>query len=265
MSFDGIGLREFVAYDQHFYAATALIGTFVAAQVLFWSMRRPRWAEAIAAAQGIVPPFINVIGVLFGLTLAFIANDAWSAHERALDGVRREADALRNLQIFAQKLPDPEQARLRGVLIDYARSAAAEWPLLAGRTASPEAARTADALLSLLAARPIEDAVGASLSAIMLGQGVEARENRQMRLALSQTHINPLKWLGMALLGLATMISVAAAHIGAPRAAAFAVALFAIAAAPMAAIVLAQSNPFAPPMAVAPAPFLELIEAATPN
>lgn len=43
--------------------------------------------------EGVAPPFINIVGVLFALTLAFLANDTWSAHDRAMGAVYREADA----------------------------------------------------------------------------------------------------------------------------------------------------------------------------
>jgi cytosine/adenosine deaminase-related metal-dependent hydrolase len=84
----------------------------------------------------------------------------------------------------------------------------------------------------------------------------EVRDSRDQRIALSQTHVNPLKWLGMAFLGLVTMLSVAAVHVEQPRAALVAILLFAAAAAPTAAIVLVQGNPFQQPTTVSPAPII---------
>lgn len=71
-----------------------MAGTFVQVWAIGWVMRTPRWAPWVHSLRGVVPPFINIIGVLFGLTLAFLANDTWSAHDRATNAVYKEADAL---------------------------------------------------------------------------------------------------------------------------------------------------------------------------
>ena len=92
----------------------------------------------------------------------------------------------------------------------------------------------------------------------MLRQVVDVRDSRDQRIGLSQTHVNPLKWLGMAFLGFVTMLSVAVVHVEHPRAALVAIWLFALAAAPTAAIVLVQGNPFQQPTTVSPAPIAAL-------
>lgn len=122
------------------------------------------WANSL---QGVAPPFINILGVLFGLTLAILANDTWSARDQATRAVYREADALLGLiasEAFAQNTTDNVQA-------------------------------------------------------LMLNKISEARDERDQRVALSQTHVNPLKWLGMGFLGLLTLLSIAIVHIDKPRAA----------------------------------------------
>jgi len=90
---------------------------------------------------------------------------------------------------------------------------------------------------------------------------MQIRQSRDERIALSQTHVNPLKWLGMAFLGFLTMISVAAVHIGAPRAMILSVSLFALAAAPTAVIVLIHGNPFQGFAAVSEAPIAAALRA----
>jgi hypothetical protein len=85
------------------------------------------------------------------------------------------------------------------------------------------------------------------------------RDERDQRVALSQTHVNPLKWCGMAFLGMLTLLSIAVVHVDRPRAAFVAVVLFALAAAPTAAIVLIQGNPFQHPTDVTPGPIKEAV------
>ena len=241
-------------YDHYGYALIAIFGTFAAVAVIHWLMKRSPWAAWIRTLNGVVPPFINIIGVLFGLTLAFLANDTWNAHDRAMNAVYKEADALRSLVVLANQLEDPQRSQLRDALIDYANASAGEWPLLAQRQSSPEVRAKADGLLIMLGKPTIAKAASDNVQALMLRKVTDIRDDRNQRIGLSQTHINPLKWLGMAFLGLLTLLSVAIVHADNPRAAFVAIMLFALAAAPTAAIVLVQGNPFQEPSSVSPAP-----------
>ena len=249
-----MALSNLHTYDHYGYALVAVLGSILAVALVAWLMQRSRWAGWIQSLQGVVPPFINIIGVLFGLTLAFLANDTWSAHDRAMGAVYREADALRILSTLSGKLAEPVRSRLRAAIGGYAQASAAEWPELARRSASREVGERADTLLTLLASREVAEAAGSNVQALMLKKVSEIRDDRDLRIALSQTHVNPLKWLGMAFLGLLTLISVAVVHADRPRAGIVAVILFALAAAPTAAIVLVQGNPFQQPSSVTAAP-----------
>lgn len=241
-------------YDHYGYALVAVFGTFLAVHAIHRFMVSPRFAPWVHSLRGVVPPFINIIGVLFGLTLAFLANDTWSAHDRAVNAVHKEADAVRSLYVLAETLDAPMRERLQRALGEYAEASIAEWASLAQRQVSPEVNRKADAFLALLSGRELTQAAGDSLQALMLRKAMDIRDQRELRIGLSQTHVNPLKWLGMAFLGFVTLLSVAVVHAENARAAFAAILLFALAAAPTAAIVLVQGNPFQQPLAVSPAP-----------
>ncbi len=241
-------------YDHYAYAFVAVGGTFAAVWVIGWLMQHPRWSPWVHSLRGVVPPFINIIGVLFGLTLAFLANDTWSAHDRAMNAVYKEADALRSLMVFSGKLPEPMGTQFRADLANYANASADEWTNLAHRTSSPAVSARADHLLTTIGSAGMLTAVGDNVQALMLRKASDIRDERDLRIGLSQTHINPLKWLGMAFLGLVTLISVAVVHAENARAAMVAILLFALAAAPTAAIVLIQGNPFQQPSSVSPDP-----------
>ena len=88
---------------------------------------------------------------------------------------------------------------------------------------------------------------------------VTLRASRDQRIGLSQTHVNPLKWLGMAFVGFLTLLAVWVAHADNAKAALVAIVLFACAAAPTSVIVLIHGNPFQPPSAVSPAPIVEAL------
>lgn len=190
--------------------------------------------------------------MLFGLTLAFLANDTWSSHDRAINAVYKEADALRSLLALASNLEAPLKREVEGALTDYASATVEEWPRLAGRAISQEVGAKGDALLRLVAGRAMAGVAGASVQSLMLQRVTDLRNERDLWIGLSQTHINPLKWLGMAFLGLLTLLSVAVIHVENPCAV--------LAAAPTAAIVLLQGNPFLQPFAVTPAPIIAVLD-----
>ncbi len=248
-------------YDYYLFALAALLGTLAAAVILIRMLESRRWAAQVARMAGVVPPFINVLGVLFGLTLAFLANDTWNAHDRALSAVDREADALRAIVILASHLPAGDSTRVHAAVRTYARAAVTEWPLLSQRSSSADAAAAADNLLAVLSEPRLLAANDSAVSSQEIALALVVRDGRETRLALSQTHVNPLKWAGMAALGFLTMISVAVVHVGAPRAMRLAVAIFALASAPTAVIVLVHGNPFQQPAAVLPTPLTAILAA----
>lgn len=246
------GAHDLPAYDHYGYALLVVAGTLAAVLAVHWVLHRPAFAERVRSLKGVAPPFINIIGVVFGLTLAFLANDTWSAHDRALSAVYVEADALHSASVLSQQLPAAQRAEVQQALQQYAQAAADEWPMLARREVSRDVSARADALLSLLARRDMAELAGSNVQALMLAKASQIRDQRDLRISLSQTHVNPLKWLGMAFLGFLTLLSIAVVHVEQPRAAVVGVVLFALAAAPTAAIVLIQGNPFQQPTAVSP-------------
>lgn len=248
---------DWAAYDHFGLAAIVLAGTLVASWILSAFIFSEKNRTFLHSIRGVAPPFINIIGTLFALTLAFLANDTWSAHDRATNAVYREADSLKAILSLTLELPEAERTAVHGAVADYARSAVeAEWPLLSHRQADPGTAARLDRLLILVSKKEVGEELGLAVHTRVHVQVGEVRDSRDQRIALSQTHVNPLKWLGMAFLGFVTMLSVAAVHVEQPRAALVAILLFAAAAAPTAAIVLVQGNPFQQPTTVSPAPII---------
>ncbi len=255
---------NFGPYDQYYLAAVVMLGTYGAAFALLWLAQRSRYAAFIKTFRGIAQNFLTVINVIFALNLAFLANDTWDARDRALDTVYQESGSLRNILDLAEALPAPARSNVSEAVHAYARlSATSEWPSLARRESSEALSRQLDALLALVSAGAVTAAANPGVASQMLQQTIDIRGTREVRIALSQTHVNPLKWLGMAFLGFLTLISIAMVHVDAPRAQLLAVLLFATAAAPSAAIILIHGNPFQNPFAVSPAPIADIVKPAS--
>ena len=253
-------LAHWSMYDHYGYALLAVVGTLLAVLWVHRSLQHARLGPWLGTLAGVAPPFINVISVLFGLTLAFLANDTWSARDKAVNAVFKEADALRSLVALSATLGPPLRTQVQSATVAYAQASAGEWALLTQRHSSSAVTQQADALLTLLASPTTAAQAGPVVQKLMLDQVMVTRDQRGLRTSLSQTHINLLKWLSMGFLGLITLLSVAVVHVTQPRAALVAVLLFALGAAPTAAIVLVQGSPFQPPTAVSPAPLLAAVE-----
>lgn len=241
-------------YDQYGFAFLAVAGTALAIWLIYKVTHRASWWPAIDRWQGITGPFINVISVLFGLTLAFLANDTWSTRDQALTTVYREADALHSLAALSHTLPLPLHQQTCEAINQYAQGSAQEWRHLKRRDADRGVRQQADHLLEVVASAAVSQAVATPVQTLMLQEVKTIRAQRDHRISLSQTHINPLKWLSMAFLGLMSLIAIAAVHLDKPRAALLAMTIFGLASAPVAAIILIQSNPFWQPAAIKPDP-----------
>ncbi len=257
-------MSNWLVYDCYIFAAIAFLGTIGAAIFLVWIVLRGCGEKFASTCGGIQPQLIGVLGMLFGLALAFLANDTWSAHDRASAAINREADSLRSILILTQNLPPAEASEVRQAARTYTQTALAEWPLIARRQTSPQASRATDTLLSILTNPRITAQSSPSVSHAEIDLALAVRDGRDTRITIAQTHVNLLKWGVMAFLGFVTMLSIVFVHVGVPRAMIFSVALFAIASAPTAAIVLIHSNPFQQPLAVTPEPLVSAI-AGIPN
>jgi Protein of unknown function (DUF4239) len=249
------------AFDYYLFAALAVVGSFVGAWLLIWLSQSSPFTSLIDSCRGVAPNFLSVIGVMFSLNLVFLANDTWHARDRALDAVYQEADSLSAILVLAGQLPEPTRLKVAAAVRQYAQATVtADWPALARGRSSPEAAAHLDALLVLLSAPEVGQALyqNQSVYGQMLHEALQVRAARNVRIAVSQTHVNPLKWLGMAFLGFLMMTSIVVVHVDAGRPELMAIAIFVAAAVPTAAIVLIQGNPFQAPSIVSAAPIATL-------
>lgn len=247
-------MSNFLIYDFYIFGIIALLGTIITAVWLLWFFRRPRVKAMVQSCHGIEPPLISVIGMLFGLALAFLANDTWNAQDRAIAAVNRESGALHGMIVLANRLPPEQRREVRLAARDYAQAVIDEWPMIARHRTSREADLAEDRLLNVFTSRQVSAVATAETARAGMEMVMTIRDGRETRVSLSQTHVNPLKWAVMAFLGFATMLAIALVHVTTPRAMLVSVGLFALTSAPTAAVVLIHGNPFQQPLAVSPTP-----------
>ena len=111
--------------------------TYLVAAALYGVVAVLAVGERARSFKAISPGILAVLGIIFGLFVAFIAAQVWGDSERANAAVNREASALRSVVVLAAAFPGEAEARMRALVRDYIEEAATqEWPKMARQTAT---------------------------------------------------------------------------------------------------------------------------------
>ena len=92
-----------------------------------------------------------VVGVMYAVLMAFVVIVVWQDYEAAKGTVESEANELAGVYFLADRLPDPERARVQGLARSYARVVVEEeWPLMErGETSARASSALRELRLSL--------------------------------------------------------------------------------------------------------------------
>jgi hypothetical protein len=100
--------------------ALAIFGfTYLLAVTVFAAVATLATGERAKSFKTISPGMLPVLGIIFGLFVAFTAAQVWNDNDRAGATVSREASALRAVMLLAAGLPAEREARLRGLVRGY--------------------------------------------------------------------------------------------------------------------------------------------------
>jgi len=111
--------------------------TYFLAAAIYAGVAALATGERAKSFKTISPGMLPVLGIIFGLFVAFTAAQVWSDNERASSAVSREASALRSALVLASSFPGEPEDRLRSLVRAYIEEAASvEWPMMARQTAS---------------------------------------------------------------------------------------------------------------------------------
>src|SRR5271169_988362 len=88
------------------WMALAVFGfTYLVAAVIYAGVAVLAVGERAKSFKTISPGMLPVLGIIFGLFVAFTAAQVWNDSDRASAAVSREASALRSALVFAASFP----------------------------------------------------------------------------------------------------------------------------------------------------------------
>lgn len=238
------------------FALTALIAAVIYLSVIALAHDERRRAAFKGVSPGLLPP----MALVFGLLVGFLAAQVWSDSASAHTAVNREASALRAAVLLSERFPGQTEERIRTfVSLHIDRAVTEEWPAMAEHRAT----------LALVAAE-LDSALQLSLGLAPSGAGQaiaqrelvaslqEAFDARRQRILVSQSRVNWVKWTGVILLAVLTLIAIAFVHCDNRLTAALAMGVFAGAVAVAIVMIASQDRPFAGSLGVKPEPLLEV-------
>lgn len=235
-------------------AVTVVAATFLAAATVYIVVMRLAVGKRREAFKAVSPGMLPPMGLLFGLIVGFLAAQVWSDAGNAQSAVNHEASALRSVVILVRAFPGEPETRMDALIRRYIRDAADnEWPAMAHHRVT---------LTVIPAPLAAELQVGIGLSPHSEGQKAAQREiieslqsaldARRQRIILSESSVNWVKWMGVILVALLTLIAIAFVHCDNRLTAALAMGLFTAAVAASLILIAAQQHPFSGPLAVRP-------------
>jgi hypothetical protein len=195
-----------------------------------------------AVSPGMLPP----LGILFALLVGFIAVEVWGNFDKAKTAVATEASALRAVVLLAGGFPDEQRIAIYALVNRHIdESVNKEWPEMAQHRMTLAALPTAliEALHDTLALKPTDDSQRAAQSE-MVKELHTALDARRQRIVISESALGTVKWVGILLQGLCTLVAIAVVHSENRLARALTLTLFATGIALSVLLIAAYSRPF---------------------
>jgi hypothetical protein len=234
--------------------------TFIAAAAIYIAVMTLAVGKRGEAFKALSPGMLPPMGLLFALIVGFLAAQVWSDAGRAQDAVDREASALRSVVLLVHAFPGKPETLMDTLVRRHIREAVdEEWPAMAHRRATLT-------VIPAPLAEALQLAVG--LSPLTEGQKTAQREivsslqsafdARRQRILVSESSVNWVKWSGVILVALLTLVAIAFVHSDNRLSAALALGIFSAAVAASLMLIAAQQHPFSGQFAVRPDPLIEV-------
>jgi len=235
-------------------AAVVFAATYLLTAVVYWVVTRLAVNDRGRAFKAVSPGMLPPLGILFALLIGFIAVEVWNNYDKAKGAVATEASALRAVVLLAGTFPEEQKMRIYALIDRHIEVAVNEgWPAMAGRrlTLSTLPTSLIAALQETLTLKPADDSQRIAQTEMVKAIHAAADARRQ-RIVISESSVGRVKWAGILLQGICTLIAIAMVHSDNRLACAIAMTLFATGMALSLLLIGAYSRPFVGEISVRP-------------
>lgn len=212
--------------------------------------------------------FIQVLGTVYGILLAFVVVVVWQRFETARDIVEKEGNAVASMFHEVRALPQPGAGRVTEAVRRYVNVVMnEEWPAMEGGQRSAHAMKVTDDLwVAMTSIEPRDDRENTILAASLQNLN-ELNDARRLRLLAAQGGLPPLMWALLIGGGIITIIFTYFFSSPNFRAQIVMTALFAASIAFILFLTAAIDHPFSGDLKVTPEPLQLALEtiASTPS
>jgi hypothetical protein len=244
----------FLNLPMSWMALIVFVATFLIAGGVYLIVTRLAETEWARAFKAVSPGLLPVLGVLFALLVGFIAVEVWSNFDKAKAAVATEASALRAVVLLARTFPDEQKTRTEALINRHIEEAVnKEWPEMAHQRATLSTLPTAliEELHDMLAMHPADDSQRLAQPEMIRALHT-ALEARRHRIVISESSVGAVKWVGILLQALCTLVAIAMVHSDNRRTCAITLTLFATGVALSVLLIAAYSRPFTGEISVTP-------------
>jgi hypothetical protein len=227
-------------------ALVVFVATYLIAGGVYLMVTKLAVNERARAFKAVSPGILPPLGILFALLVGFIAVEVWSNFDKAKAAVATEASALRAVVLLARTFPDEQRARIDALINRHIEeSVNKEWPEMAQQRATLSALPTAliEELHDTLALKPADDSQRVAQLEMVKALHT-ALDARRQRIVVSESAVGAVKWAGILLQGLCTLVAIAMVHSDNRLACGITLRLFATGIALSLLLIAAYSHPF---------------------
>jgi Protein of unknown function (DUF4239) len=236
-------------------ALVVLAATYLTTAGIYWVVMKLAVGDRARAFKAVSPGMLPPLGILFALLVGFIAVEVWNNFDKAKLAVATEASALRAVVLLSGNFPDEQKTRIYALIDRHIEeSINKEWPAMAHRRATLSTLRAnalIEALQDVLSLKPADDTQRIAQPEIMKALET-AMDARRQRIVVSQSSVGTVKWAGIVLQALCTLIAIAMVHSDNRLACSIALTLFATGVALSLLLIAAYSRPFTGEISVKP-------------
>lgn len=230
-------------------------GVYLLAACVYWVVTRLTVNDRARAFKALSPGMLPPLGILFALLVGFIAVEVWNNYDKAKLAVVSEASALRAVVLLAETFPDEQKTRIHALIDRHIEDAInKEWPAMAQQRATLSTLRAhalIDALREVITLKTADDPQR-TVQPEMMKAIQAALDARRQRIVVSQSAVGRIKWAGILLQGLCTLIAIAMVHSDNRLTSTIALTLFATGIALSILLIAAYSRPFTGEISVKP-------------